>query len=137
MSQRITTLVVLAVVVLFSASNNVLAGDRCVTLQRGQSTGPVALSPGDTLTVYYISDGRPCTATWWSNLPYWLLFPLKDKPFTAMTVFVNSPTKCYWLRNAAVQPTPQSSSWTYPRGSQYFFVMKNYTNGDWVYLQIK
>lgn len=130
MSKRVAKLVV-AIMVLFSVSAGI-AADKVATISRGQ-TEMWSLSPGDTLTVYYTSDGKPCAVSWWDNWYYYQQF----KPFTAMTVFASSNNACYWLRNAAVQWVPQSSSWMFPKGWRYVFVIKNYTNGDFVYLRIR
>ncbi|GEM_PF-4653445 len=136
MSQRITKLVVLAVavVVLLSADSKVRAANQTATISRGQ-TGAWAVTSWDSVTVYYVSDGRPVTFTWWDN--WFQRATLKPPPVNAMTVVVMSQSTCYWLRNAAVDLPPQSSSWTFPKGWRYVLYIKSYVGTDVVYLQVR
>lgn len=101
-------------------------------LYRGQTVA-FPINPGETVTVIAFSDGKPCKFTWWDNWYYYIQF----RPYTAMTAFYVSPYSCYWLRNAAVQGTPQSASWTIPSGWYYVFVIRNFTEGDWVYIRFR
>lgn len=130
MSRFVSRLVVLGVF-LFCV-NTVMATGQTATISRGQ-TKVWPINPGDTLTVYYNPDGRPCTVIWW-DMWYYNWF---RRPYTTMNMFGGYRNVWNLIYTSAVQPIHYSWQLYLGQGTQCKIVFKNYTNGDFVYLQIR
>ncbi len=124
----VLSVILFAVVAVMPAS----AANENHFIERGEIRGWF-LDPGDTLTVYYYSDGDPFTVAWKNNWFYWW----ENDPTTFIEVYCGSEINGQWNRlySSSLAPWYRSYNPQMTCGMWKFYI-KNYRNGDMPYLKI-
>ncbi len=125
-------LVILSIVLALSLFSVSAKGDtRYDTIYRGQ-TKAWFLDPGDVLTVYYYADGRECTVTWKNNWYYWW----STDSFSTINIYCRYNSWYHMYVDSFAPYYRKLPLRVSGRGIVYKFVIKNYREGDMVYLKI-